>query len=326
LCKLAERQMIRPSFVPPPPFRKLRDLSRYRADLVAARTAEKNRAEKLLEDAQIKLSVVVSDIFGASGWDMLAALVAGERNPKVLAQLARRSMRKKISVLEEAFTGYFTGHHAFLLAQMLGRVDAITADIAALDARIEEQIVPFAAAVRQLDEVTGISLAAAHAIIAEIGLDMARFPTAGHLVSWAKYPPGVTESAGKKRQKLHRPRQLLPGPDPGQRRRGRRQDRHLPRRALPADRPPPRRQESQRRHRPIHPGHHLAPAVRPRRPFPRPRSRVLRHPHRSRAPPPQPRPPARSTRLHRHPRAERLTSTANPPGFAALRRALPRAQ
>jgi transposase len=109
LCKVAERQMLRPSFVPPPPIRKLRDLTRYRADLVAARTAEKQRAEKLLEDACIKVSAVISDIFGVSGRDMLAALVAGERNPKVLAQLARRSMRAKITVLEEAFTGHFTG-------------------------------------------------------------------------------------------------------------------------------------------------------------------------------------------------------------------------
>jgi transposase len=201
LCKVAERQMIRPSFVPPPPFRKLRDLTCYRADLVAARTAEKNRVEKLLEDAQIKLSVVVSDIFGASGRDMLAALVAGERNPKALAQLARRSMRKKITVLEEAFTGYFTSHHAFLLGKMLARVDAISADIAAPGARIEAEITPFAAAVSRLDEIPGINLAAAHAIIAEIGLDMARFPTAGHLVSWAKYAPGVKESAGKKKGK-----------------------------------------------------------------------------------------------------------------------------
>jgi transposase len=201
LCKVAERQMIRPSFVPPPPVRTPRDLTRYRADLVAARTAEKNRVAKLLEDAQIKLSVVVSDIFGAWGRDMLAALVAGERNPKALAQLARHPMRKKITVLDEAFTGYFTGRHAFLPGRMLARVDAITGDIGALDARIEEQIAPFAAAVRRLDEVTGISLAAAHAIIAEIGLDMARFPTAGHLVSWAKYAPGGTESAGKKKGK-----------------------------------------------------------------------------------------------------------------------------
>jgi transposase len=201
LCKVAERQMIRPGFVPPPPIRKLRDLTRYRADLVAARTAEKNRVEKLLEDAQIKLSVVVSDIFGVSGRDMLAALVAGERNPKVLAQLARHTMRKKITVLEEAFTGYFTDHHAFLLGRMLARVDAITGDVAALDARIAEQISPFAAAVRKLDEVPGINLAAAHAILAETGLDMTRFPTAGHLVSWAKYAPGVKESAGKKKGK-----------------------------------------------------------------------------------------------------------------------------
>jgi transposase len=201
LCKVAERQMIRPSFVPPPPIRQLRDLTRYRADLVAARTAEKNRVEKLLEDAQIKLSVVATDIFGVSGRDMLAALVAGERNPKVLAQLARRTLRKKIPALEEAFTGYFTGHHAFLLRQMLARVDAITADIAALDARIEEEIAPFTAAVGKLDEIPGINLAAAHAVLAETGLDMGRFPTAGHLVSWAKYAPGVKESAGKKKGK-----------------------------------------------------------------------------------------------------------------------------
>jgi transposase len=132
---------------------------------------------------------------------MLAALVAGERNPKVLAQLARRTMRKKITVLEEAFTGYFTDHHAFLLRHMLARVDAITADTAALDTRIQEQIAPYTAAVCQIDEVPGINLAAAHAVLAEIGLDMARFPTAGHLVSWAKYAPGVKESAGKKKGK-----------------------------------------------------------------------------------------------------------------------------
>ena len=201
LCKVAERQMIRPSFVPPPPIRKLRDLTRYRADLVAARTAEKNRAEKLLEDAQIKLSVVASDIFGVSGRDMMAALIAGERNPKVLAQLARQRLRAKISLLEEAFTGYFTDHHAFLLQRMLARVDAIISDIAALDTRIDEEITPFSTAVRKLDEVPGINLAAAHAILAETGLDMTRFPTPGHLVSWARYAPGVKESAGKKKGK-----------------------------------------------------------------------------------------------------------------------------
>ena len=121
LCKVAERQMIRPGFVPPPPFRRLRDVTRYRADLVAARTAEKPRAEKLLEDAQIKLSVVASDIFGVSGRQMLAAMIGGQRDPRVLAQLARGRMRGKITALQEAFTGYFTDHHAFLLQKMLAR-------------------------------------------------------------------------------------------------------------------------------------------------------------------------------------------------------------
>ena len=193
--------MLRPSFVPPPPIRKLRDLTRYRADLVAARTAEKQRAEKLLEDACIKLSAVITDIFGVSGRDMLAALVAGERDPKVLAQLARRSMRAKITVLEEAFTGHFTDHHAFLLGTMLGRVDAITADIAALDDRIAAEAAPLADAVARLDEIPGISLASAYVILAEIGTDMTRFPTAGHLTSWARLAPGIRESAGKKKGK-----------------------------------------------------------------------------------------------------------------------------
>ena len=134
LCKVAERQMLRPSFVPPPAIRQLRHVTRYRVDLVAARTAEKQRVEKLLEDAQIKLSVVASDIFGVSGRAMLAALVAGERDPKVLAQLARARMRAKLGLLVEAFSGFFTDQYAFLLGKMLARVDALDADLAKLDA------------------------------------------------------------------------------------------------------------------------------------------------------------------------------------------------
>jgi transposase len=201
LCKVAERQMIRPSFVPPPQIRRLRDVTRYRIDLVGVRTAEKNRVEKLLEDACIKVSVVASDIFGVSGRAMMAALIAGERNPKVLAQLARSRMRVKISALEEAFTGHFTDHHAFLLAKMLTRVDAIDADITELDTKIEELVAPFAAAVARLDEIPGIGPVAAAIIIAEIGTDMTRFPTPAHLASWAKFAPGVKESAGKKKGK-----------------------------------------------------------------------------------------------------------------------------
>ncbi len=197
LCKVAERQMLRPSFVPPKPIRQLRDLTRYRIDLIGARTAEKNRVEKLLEDACIKLSVVASDIFGVSGRAMMAALIAGERDPRVLAQLARARMRAKISLLEEAFNGHFDDHHAFLLTTMLGRIDAIDADIAALDTQIEAQLAPFAAAAARLDDIPGIGPVAAAIILAEVGLDMSRFPTAGHLCSWAKFSPGISSSAGK---------------------------------------------------------------------------------------------------------------------------------
>jgi transposase len=148
-------------------------------------------------DAQIKLGVVASDIFGVSGRAMLAALVAGERDPKVLAQLARTRLRAKRGLLEEAFVGRFSDHHAFLLATMLGRIDQASTDIAAVEAKIEEAIVPFAQAVDQLDEICGVGRAAAQVIIAEIGIDMGRFPTPGHLVSWARFAPGVKESAGK---------------------------------------------------------------------------------------------------------------------------------
>jgi transposase len=199
LCKIAERQMIRPSFVPPPPIRRLRDLTRYRVDLVSARTAEKNRVEKLLEDAQIKMSVVASDIFGVSGRDMMAALIAGQRDPAALAQLARARLRVKIPELEEAFYGHFTDHHAFLLAKMLARIDAITADIDDLDAHIEDQLRPFGDAVTRLQQIPGVGPVAAAVIVAEIGVDMSRFPTAGHLASWARFAPGVKESAGRKK-------------------------------------------------------------------------------------------------------------------------------
>jgi transposase len=197
LCKLAERGMLRPSFVPPPWQRELRDLCRYRRTLIQERTREKQRAEKLLEDAQIKLSSVISDIFGKSGRDMLEALIAGQRDPYVLARMARGSMRGKISVLQEALTGHFRGHHGYLLTMMLARTDALTAQIEALTMRIEEVIAPVAAQVAQLDEIPGVGVTGAQEMIAEFGVDMARFPTAGHLVSWAKYAPKARQSAGK---------------------------------------------------------------------------------------------------------------------------------
>src|SRR5919199_3096542 len=193
------REMLRPSFVPPPAIRALRDLTRYRVDLLAVRTAEKQRVDKLLEDALIKLSVVVSDPFGVSGRAIMAALIAGERDPAVLAGLARGRLRAKTGSLTEALTGRFAEHHAFLLTQMLKRVDAISVDIATVQERIDAQVAPFAQAVARLDEIPGVGVTAAQTIIAEIGLDMSRFPTPAHLASWARFAPGVSESAGRKK-------------------------------------------------------------------------------------------------------------------------------
>ncbi|MFG1917288.1 IS110 family transposase [Micromonospora sp. NPDC048898] len=199
LCKVAERQMIRPSFVPPAPIRMLRDLTRYRVDLIAEAGAERQRAEKLLEDAQIKLSVVVSDLFGTSGRAMMAALIGGQRDPHTLAELARSSLRRKIPDLREALTGHFTDHHAFLLGKMITRIEQVEADIREVDARIEAHLAPFAPAAARLREIPGIGSAAAATIIAEIGVDMTRFPTPAHLAGWAKFAPGVKESAGRRK-------------------------------------------------------------------------------------------------------------------------------
>jgi transposase len=204
LAKLAERQMLRPSLVPPPPLRRLRDLTRYRSDLVVMRTAQKQRVEKLLEDAGVKLSVVASDIFGVSGRDMLDALLAGQRDPTVLADLARGSMRRKTSRLREAFVGRFDDHHAYLLAKMVRHIDQIDAEIADLDTRIEAVIAPFGemtSAVQRLDEIPGIAALAATVIIAEIGTDMSRFPTPGHLCAWAGFAPVTRESAGRSKSR-----------------------------------------------------------------------------------------------------------------------------
>ncbi len=140
---------------------------------------------------------MISDIFGASGRAMLAALISGQRNPHELACLARGSMRAKTSVLQEALTGHFTDHHAFMLTMMLARVDALTAQIDTLTTRIEEAIAPYAAQVAQLDDIPGIGVIAAQDLIAEIGTDMSRFPTPGHLVSWAKFAPRARQSSGR---------------------------------------------------------------------------------------------------------------------------------
>jgi transposase len=199
LAKVVERGMCRPSLVHPKPIRQLRDVTRYRRSLVREQTREKQRLEKTLEDAQIKLDSVISDLHGVSGRQMLQAMIDGQRDPKVLAEMAHGSMRRKIPQLREALTGHFDEHHAFICATMLRRIDALAADIADLDTRIEQMIAPFAQAVEKLDEITGIGVRSAQEIIAEIGVDMNAFPTAAHLVSWAKFSPIDAQSAGRKK-------------------------------------------------------------------------------------------------------------------------------
>lgn len=197
LAKVTERGMCRPSLVHPKPIRALRDLTRCRRALVREQTREKQRLEKTLEDAQIKLTSVISSVHGVSGRQMLEAMIAGERDPAVLAGMAHGVMRRKLPQLREALSGHFEDHHAYICAAMLRRADALAADITVLDARIEELIAPFAQAAARLDEITGIGKRSAEEIIAEIGVNMTVFPTAAHLVSWAKFAPLDRQSAGK---------------------------------------------------------------------------------------------------------------------------------
>jgi len=199
ICKLVEHGLVRPSFVPPEPIRHLRDLTRYRTELVRERTREAQRLEKLLEDAGIKLSVVVTDILGGSGRDMLAALIEGERDPRVLADLAIGRMRSKTDELIEALTGRFTDHHAFITRRMLHRIDELNADIDAISARIDADLVPFRRQIELLTTIPGVDQRIAQVLIAEIGAAITRFPTAADLASWTALCPGNNESGGKRK-------------------------------------------------------------------------------------------------------------------------------
>jgi transposase len=207
LCDLVEHGLVRPSFVPPKPIRQLRDLTRYRTDVVRERTREIQRLEKFLEDASIKLSGVVTDLLGKSARSMLEALIAGERDAQVLSELALGPMRGKIPVLEQALTGFFTEHHAFMVRTMLDRIDAARATEESLTQeiaqRLETETAPdgrrFQRLVELLVTIPGVGDRAAEVILAEIGADMDRFPSAGHLASWAGMCPGNNESGGKRK-------------------------------------------------------------------------------------------------------------------------------
>jgi transposase len=202
LARVTGRGSLPGSFVPPEDIRRLRTRTRYRRRLVQARTAEKQRCEKLPEDAHLKLPPVISDIHGVSGRDMLNAVIAGERRPRVLAQLARGTMRGKTALLEEALDcSFFTEEHAFILQMMLGSIDHYTAQTAVPDQRIAVLCEPCQRQVAQLGGIPGFGAAAARELIAEIGTGMSVFPAAGHLCSRARVAPRVTESGGKRKGK-----------------------------------------------------------------------------------------------------------------------------
>ena len=198
IAQLLEHGLVRPSFVPPPQIRRLRNMTRHRVQLQGDRTRDAARLEKLLEDASIKLSVVASNITGTSARAMLGALVAGERDAAVMAELAKSRLRRKIPDLREALTGRFDDHHALIVGQLLTRLAQTEAALADLDAAIADAMTPWAHELELLQTIPGIGLRTAQVFIAETGGDMSRFPTAAHLAAWVGVAPAIHESAGKR--------------------------------------------------------------------------------------------------------------------------------
>ena len=198
IAQLLEHGLLRPSFVPPPDIRRVRMLTRYREQLMGDRTREATRLELMLEDASIKLSSVASSLTTLSARAMLNALIAGERDPRVLAQLAKGKMRAKIPALTEALIGHFDAGHAQLARSILDRLDAVEAALAELDAVIDASFTPWARQLELLQTIPGVGQKVAQVIIAETGGDMSRFPSAAHLAAWAGVAPAIFESAGKR--------------------------------------------------------------------------------------------------------------------------------
>jgi transposase len=199
LADLLRHGLLRASFVPERPQRELRELTRYRTSLIRERSAEINRIQKTLEGANIKLGDVATDVVGVSGRHILRELVAGQTDVNLLADLARGKLRDKLPQLQRALTGHFRAHQRFLLTQQLGHLEQLDELIEQLDAEVELRLRPFAEVVDRLDTIPGVGRRTAHILIAEIGRDMARFPSAAHLASWAGMCPGNNESAGKRK-------------------------------------------------------------------------------------------------------------------------------
>jgi len=199
IADLLSHGLLRASFIPPQPVRDLRDLTRYRKSLTDERVREVNRLEKLLETANIKLSSVASDVMGVSGRAMLEAMLCGNTDPQVLADLARGRLRKKLPLLQQALEGRFRPQHRFMLGQILSHIDYLDEAIETISMEVEKHISPFLEEVKLLDTIPGVDQKVAQSIIAEIGVDMSRFPTHRHLASWAGFCPGNNESAGKRK-------------------------------------------------------------------------------------------------------------------------------
>ena len=198
IATLMQHGLLRPSFVPPAPQRALREMTRTRSTLIRQRAELVNRVQKVLEDANIKLASVATDVLGVSGRAMIEAMISGETDPKVLADLAAGRLRNKREDLEKALLGHVAPHHRLILQQFLDLIDSLDKSVAAFDQEIETACAPFTEAVGRLDTITGVGPSTAQMILSEVGIDMSPFPSAEHLSAWAGVAPGNNESAGKR--------------------------------------------------------------------------------------------------------------------------------
>jgi len=300
ICQLVEHGLVRPSFVPPKPFRELRNLTRYRKTQIEEHTREAQRLDKILQDAGVKLSSVASDICGASGRAMLAALVEGTRDAAVLAELAKGQLRRKIPALRDALEGRFGHHHSLIVSSILAHLEFLDEAIDRLSEEIGEAIAPFGLAVEMLRTIPGVDRRTAEVLVAEVGVDMDRFGSPERLASWAGLCPGNNESAGKRYSGRTRKgsKWLRAALTQSAKAAARTKDTYF---AAQYARLKGRRGYGRRhrRRRPLDPGGRL-PRPRPGNPIPRTRRRSLPAPPRPRPPGHQAHPATQYPRVSRH--------------------------